>query len=71
LFFYTGPVVKAQSDITTTKANAIATLPKETLISRCEANQGFKFASATADLMMKMPLETKKNMPLYHFIKYG
>jgi hypothetical protein len=51
-------VVKAQSDITATKANAVATLPKQTLISTCEANQGFKFSPITADLMMKMSLET-------------
>jgi hypothetical protein len=54
----TGVMLKAQSDIMATKANAIATLPKETLISRCEANQGFKFSPPVADLMMtKVPLE--------------
>jgi hypothetical protein len=50
-------MLKAQSDIMATKANVIATVPRETLISRCEASQGFKFSPAVADLMMKMPLE--------------
>jgi hypothetical protein len=54
----TGIMLKAQSDIVATKANAVATLPKETLLSRCEANQGFKFSPATAELMMKLPIET-------------
>jgi hypothetical protein len=58
----TGVMLKAQSDIMATKANAIATLPKETLISRCEANQGFKFSPASADLTMKMPLETLRKI---------
>jgi hypothetical protein len=36
----TGVMLKAQSDIMATNANAIATLPREMLISLCEANQG-------------------------------
>jgi hypothetical protein len=58
----TGIMLKAQSDIMAIKINAVATLPKETLLSRCEANQGFKFSPATADLMMKMPLETLRKI---------
>ena len=54
----TGVMVKAQSDIMAIEANAIAKLPKETLISKCEANQGFKFSPSTAELMMKLPIET-------------
>jgi hypothetical protein len=54
----TGVMLKAQSDIMATKANAIATLPREMLISRCETNQGFKFGPAAANLMMKIPIET-------------
>lgn len=42
----TGVMLKAQSDIMTTKANALATEPRETLISRCEANVGHKFSPA-------------------------
>jgi hypothetical protein len=53
----TGVMLKAQSDIMATKTNAIATLPRERLISRCETNQGFKFGPAVADRMMKVPLE--------------
>jgi hypothetical protein len=54
----TGVMLKARSDIMAIKANVIGTLSKETLISQCEANQGFKFSPSTADLMMKLPIET-------------
>src|SRR5919198_5537215 len=58
----TGVMLKAQSDIMATKASAIATLPKETLIARCEANQGFKFGPAATALFMKMPLEKLRDL---------
>ena len=60
----TGVMLKAQSDIMATKAKAIATLPRERLISRCQTNQGFKFGPAAANLFMKMPIETLRK--LYH-----
>jgi len=53
----TGVMLKAQSAIVTMKANVVATLSKETLLSQCEAKQGFKFSPSTADLMMKLPVE--------------
>jgi hypothetical protein len=46
----------------TTKANAIATLPKKTLIARTEANQGFKFGPAATELLMKMPIEKLRDL---------
>jgi hypothetical protein len=49
-------MLKAQSDIMARKANATTT--KRGAYCRCEANQGFKFSPATADVMMKVPLET-------------
>jgi hypothetical protein len=58
----TGVMLKAQSDIMAMKANVVATLPKETLLSQCEAKQGFKFPPSTADLMMKMPIEKLRTL---------
>src|SRR5919197_3914894 len=58
----TGVMLKAQSDIMATKASAIATLPKETPIARCEVNQGFKFGPAATALFMKMPLEKLRDL---------
>jgi hypothetical protein len=58
----TSVMLKAQSDIMAMKANVLATLPKETLLSQCEAKQGFKFPPSTADLMMKMPIEKLRTL---------
>jgi hypothetical protein len=58
----TGVMLKTQSDIMAMKANVLATLPKETLLSQCEAKQGFKFPPSTADLMMKMPIEKLRTL---------
>lgn len=54
----TGVMLKAQSDIMAIKDDVIATLPKETLLSQCEAKQGFNFSPSTVEFMKKLPIET-------------
>ena len=61
----TGVMLKAQSDIMAIKANVITTVPKETLLSECEAKQGFKFSPSVAEFMMKLPIETLRKAAMY------